>query len=1064
MTGPRLPATWPLVAAFAFFPLWWLLGVGSFIWPVIALGALLAMIWQRWSRSPRSAVAWLLFCVWVLLSMVELRHGTQVLTALYRLSLYVASGVLFLYVYNLPRSGRSDSRALRVLVIFWMIVVAGGYAGILLGSATFTPPIEHFLPGSIRGKPFVQELIQPVFAQVQDFLGFPVPRPAAPFAYTNLWGGMIAVLTPVAFASALIEGPGPRRRVVVGVLLASVVPMVFSLDRGMFLSLAAGIAYVAVRLALRGRARTLAAMLGLGVVAAAVIAITPLGHLVTGSFSSTHGNSNTTRESLYVQAIAGANQSPLFGQGAPQTPPVPFHQIGAMTPQRAAGVSQTPPAIGTQGQLWTVLYTNGYPATLFFFGFFAWVFWRTRRARGTAGLWLHSVVLVALVQTPVYGWLPAEVQAVMVVAALAYRRCWPQPVPADQPEATREEIPGERAWRPGAPAGAGVGAGPAIAGLGAALAMPALRWPGPAAPPAGHAPGPAGPPRDRPAAGVPGWPGRDPGHRAGGPGTAAAELGATKPMPAVSPDELPAGAGQVARGSVVNFTAMAGGAILGFALTVLVSRWLQPRLAGVMFELIALFTILSNTFVLGADTGLTRWIAGARAVGAPGRARAVIPAALVPALVVGTLAAAATWMFAPALAAVFLHDMDPSRAVTGIRLMAAMVPLGALSVCVMAAARGYGRMWPYLAIEGAGKPVVRLGLVLAALVAGWGLSGAVLAWSLPVAAGLVLGLLILARLVRAETPRRGRRVGRGHPGDPGPAHPGARGLAREFWGFAAPRGLAGVFQFVVLWLDILLVGWLTSSYAAGVYAAVSKLALLGAFALEGTRLAIGPQFSSLFARRQLADAEELYQSATGWLVLASWPAYIVFALFPAVVLGVFGHRYTAGAAALVVLSLAMLVNLGTGNVTVVLLMAGKSSWNVANSAAALAVNIGLNLVLIPHLGIVGAAIAWAASIVVDNVAALCEVWWLLYLDPFGRSYPVAALAAVGCFGVAGGLARLALGQTLPALAVTLAIAVPCFAIVTYLARSRLQLTGLVAALGPRSRPRAAQGQSSRQAA
>ncbi len=68
-------------------------------------------------------------------------------------------------------------------------------------------------------------------------------------------------------------------------------------------------------------------------------------------------------------------------------------------------------------------------------------------------------------------------------------------------------------------------------------------------------------------------------------------------------------------------------------------------------------------------------------------------------------------------------------------------------------------------------------------------------------------------------------------------------------------------------------------------------------------------------------------------------------------------------------SLAMLVNLGTGNVTVVLLMGGKSSWGAINTGAALIVNIGLNLLLIPHLGILGAAIAWGASIVVDNVAA-----------------------------------------------------------------------------------------------
>ena len=149
-------------------------------------------------------------------------------------------------------------------------------------------------------------------------------------------------------------------------------------------------------------------MLSVVAVLAIVVAMTPLGHLVTANLTSTHGRSNQTRASVEQQAIAGANQSPIFGYGEPQ----------AVTGQGA-----TPP-IGSQGQLWMTLYSNGYPATLFFIGFILAVLWQTRRARGTAGLWLHTVPLIALTQIVVYGWLPIEIQVVMAAAALAYRRCW----------------------------------------------------------------------------------------------------------------------------------------------------------------------------------------------------------------------------------------------------------------------------------------------------------------------------------------------------------------------------------------------------------------------------------------------------------------------------------------------------------------------------------------------------------------------------------------------------------------------------------------------------------------
>ena len=310
--------TWPLVVLFVAFPAWWLLGVGAFIWVIVAIPMLASLIWRRRVRAPVAFILWLAFISWVLLSGLQLESGTKIVTFSYRLALYAAAGVLFLYTYNLPRSTVLDTKILRILTAFWMIVVAGGFAGILVGAHTFTPLFETLLPVKLRSQPFVQELVQPVFAEVQTFLGFPIPRPAAPFTYSNYWGGNVAVLTPVAIAAAIAAGRGARRKLIVAVLIASLVPMVFSLNRGMFLSLGIGILYVAIRLAMRGRLAALGSLLGLAVLVALILVVTPLGHLVAASFASTHGHSNSTRLSVSQQAIAGARQSPVFGYGEPQ--------------------------------------------------------------------------------------------------------------------------------------------------------------------------------------------------------------------------------------------------------------------------------------------------------------------------------------------------------------------------------------------------------------------------------------------------------------------------------------------------------------------------------------------------------------------------------------------------------------------------------------------------------------------------------------------------------------------------------------------------------------------------
>ena len=591
----------------------------------------------------------------------------------------------------------------------------------------------------------------------------------------------------------------------------------------------------------------------------------------------------------------------------------------------------------------------------------------------------------------------------------------------------------------------------------------------------------------------------------------------------------------VVRGSVINLVAMVAGAAVSFALVVLVSRWLQPRGAGAFFQVIALFTILSNTFELGADTGLTRWISRARAIGGMENVRRMIAIAAIPVALIGAVVAVVIWLIAPELAHIFLHGLNQATEATEIRVVAPMVPLGALSAVMVAGARGFGRMWPYLVIEGLGKPLVRIVLVAGVLWAGFGLEAAIVVWSLPVAAGLVLGCLILAGVVHKEAPAGARPPGEqppvaqvggrtppagpvvsyssamraaarqpenNEPGDrprrlerpqfpvipeldatlelpvivdpvvpyaartdagDGPERGRHRGdtrlfgqetrqLAAEFWRFTGPRAVQATFQVIVLWLDILIVGALTDSYQAGIYNAVSKLAIVGTYALDATRLAIGPQLSAMLAKHQHERAAELYQSATRWLILATWPVYLIFATFPALTLGIFGPKYSAGAWALATLALAMLVNLGTGNVTVVLLMGGKSSWSAFNATGALVVNIALNLILVPRIGILGASIAWAASIIVDNVAAMIEIRWVMKLAPFGRGYLTATLITTVCFGATGVAARLLFGEIGPALGVALSAGLAGFVLALYAARSPLQLTGLAAIARPRAGP------------
>jgi O-antigen/teichoic acid export membrane protein len=457
----------------------------------------------------------------------------------------------------------------------------------------------------------------------------------------------------------------------------------------------------------------------------------------------------------------------------------------------------------------------------------------------------------------------------------------------------------------------------------------------------------------------------------------------------------------LARGGALGLVGIVTSGLFQMLLVVAVTRGLGSGGAGVFLETLALFVILGRIGELGANTGLVRTVPRFRALNQTVDLHRTLVAAAWPVALVGASLALATFVLAPQLASLFFDAGHEERATELIRLLAPLVPLTAATTVALAASRGFGTMLPYVLVQNVALPAVRFVVVLAVVVAGLGSVAAGIAWALPMAAACAAATTLLVRLLR--------RAQRTDTPSTRPARP-TRELAAEFWRFSAPRGMAGILGIAVTWMDVLLVGALRSTREAAIYAAASRMAILGAYALQAVGMAIAPRISALLARDEGERVESLYRTATWWLMALMWPFYMVVAVCAPWIMGVFGPEFVAGATALTILSLAMLVNLATGNVTTVLLMGGKSSWSLFNAAASLALNISLNLILTPRMGITGAAIAWAASLILVNLAPVVQVRLFLRLrPPWGSGFVLVGLAAAGCYGALGLATRYGLG-------------------------------------------------------
>ncbi|GIF12399.1 O-antigen ligase family protein [Actinoplanes teichomyceticus] len=410
-----LPA-WPVTGILLFYPLWWALGLGVLIFPLMAAPMLFLLIRRRAAgrplHLPPGFAWWVIFLAAVVVSIAALgadpaqtvveKASGRLPAVLYKLTMYGSLTVLLLYAGNLAERELPRYRLVRLLAGMFVLTVLGGLLGMVAGTFEFTSPVEWLLPHGVRSKGFVRSLVHPYAAQIMDLVGGERPRPAAPWGYTNTWGNNFCLLVGWLLVAVAASPHGGRRALAWLCLLASIAPAVVSLNRGLWIGLGVLVLYVAARYVLAGKLWVLGA---LALTAAAItvsLVATPLGDTVQARLDN--GKSNGVRSFLIERALDGFAASPVIGYGGTR------NTVGGRNSITVGESSECERCgnftVGGNGQLWQLLYAHGAVGTAGYLGFFGYGLWRFRRDRtaiGVAGsaalvssfsamLWYNSLV------------------------------------------------------------------------------------------------------------------------------------------------------------------------------------------------------------------------------------------------------------------------------------------------------------------------------------------------------------------------------------------------------------------------------------------------------------------------------------------------------------------------------------------------------------------------------------------------------------------------------------------------------------------------------------------------
>jgi O-antigen/teichoic acid export membrane protein len=504
---------------------------------------------------------------------------------------------------------------------------------------------------------------------------------------------------------------------------------------------------------------------------------------------------------------------------------------------------------------------------------------------------------------------------------------------------------------------------------------------------------------------------------------------------------------EVARGGTLNLIGAGVSALTTVGVTVFVTRVFSKPVAGAFFTATSAFLIVEAVASLGANVGLVYFIARLRSLGEEKRIPTILRAAIIPVIVASILLMVSMVAVATPLAKVLLSGhlgkggvVSAAEVAQALRALALTLPFAALLDTYLGVGRGYRDMRPTVVIDKIGRSVVQLAGIAVAVAAG---SAALLAplWALPYVPAMVVAWFWVRRIRRR--PSRGPR---GMPDVPpelaallalstpvpklGGAVRGGRMAKRRvananprgFWQFTTPRGIASLASITLQRIDIVLVAILMGPGYAAVYTAATRFLVAGQLGNMAISMAAQPRFTELFALGDRRSANVIYQVTTAWLVLLTWPLYMLAIVFGPEVLSVFGHSYKAGADVMLILGFTMLLATACGQVDMVLITTGRSSWSLINGLLAVGVNVGLDLVLIPRYGITGAAIGWAIAIMVTNLMPMAQLASSIHLQPFGRGTVLAcSLSTVSFLAVPFGI-RAVLGGGFVSLAAAVAAA------------------------------------------
>lgn len=421
-----------------------------------------------------------------------------------------------------------------------------------------------------------------------------------------------------------------------------------------------------------------------------------------------------------------------------------------------------------------------------------------------------------------------------------------------------------------------------------------------------------------------------------------------------------------AKGGSVTFAGSLFTYAARFVMGILLARFLGAENYGLYNLALTVATLAAGLALLGMSSALVRYISLYNSRRDTEGLWGILQVGIGLPTALSLVMAGATYVLADSIAHTVFQE---ARLAPVLRLASLLIPFFTTIEALVAATRGFKKMHYAAIAQNITQPMIQLILVAALAIIGLNATRAVAA-QLP--ATLVVTLMLVYFLNKLFSLKRPIRAARRETG--------------QILKFGMPLYLTYLIQTFRKDIQVFLLGALNTVTAVGVFTLAAQVNQIGSMFHDAVVTVSMPIIAELFDRGEREPLAKFYQTATKWTFSLNLPLFLVVILFRGPILSIFGESFAGGSAALAILAWGNLVNTGTGVCGVILNMTEKTTLTLLNSVLLFILVTGLNVLLIPQWGLIGAAVASLTAVVVINLLRLLEVFILFRLLPYNSSF------------------------------------------------------------------------------